>query len=231
MSDACDTTRHPRTDFPRGSESSSREKILDVAEALFARSGYSGVGLREVASLAGLGKSSLFHHFPSKSELHLAVLLRVFERIDAVVAPHEGASGSATERLDRMLEALVDALVEQPTTARLLLRGLLEEDELDVASPSHAASQQALDRLLLRLHRAIREGVTTGEFRPVHPGHLLQTLIGATVYHYASGEFGEELIGGPLFSSAAVRARKQEIRELVHGGIVLRGPTKPGERT
>ncbi len=45
---------------------SSREKILDVAERLFSRGGYAGVGLREVAEQAGLGKSSLFHHFNTK---------------------------------------------------------------------------------------------------------------------------------------------------------------------
>ena len=41
----------------------SRAKILDTAEALFSRRGFNGVSLREVADRAGLGKSSLFHHF------------------------------------------------------------------------------------------------------------------------------------------------------------------------
>jgi len=216
-------------DVPQGGEGGSREKILDVAEALFARSGYAGVGLREVASLAGLGKSSLFHHFASKAELHLAVLLRVFERMDAVIAPYEQTAGTAIERFERMLDGLVDALVEQPNTARLLLRGLFEEDELDGSSPSHAASQEAIDRLLRRLHNAITEGIASGELRPVHPGHLLQTVIGATVFHYASGEFGEEMTGGPLFTSVAVRERKREIRELVRGGIALGTQKDAGE--
>ena len=35
----------------------------------------------------GLGKSSLFHHFKSKADLYLAVLRRVFDRIDESVAP------------------------------------------------------------------------------------------------------------------------------------------------
>ena len=52
----------------------SREKILEVAEALFSRSGFSGVGMREVAEQAGLGKSSLFHHFASKQALFFEVV-------------------------------------------------------------------------------------------------------------------------------------------------------------
>ncbi len=55
----------------------SREKILEVAESLFARRGFAGVGLREIAQAVGLGKSSLFHHFEGKAQLYLVVLGRV----------------------------------------------------------------------------------------------------------------------------------------------------------
>ena len=68
----------------------SRTKILDVAESLFARRGYAGVGLREVAQEVGLSKSSLFHHFPTKVALYQDVLARVLGRLD--------------ERFDRDLE-------------------------------------------------------------------------------------------------------------------------------
>ncbi len=66
---------------------SSRDKILDVAEALFARRGFAGVGMREVAAAAGLGKSSLFHHFRGKTELYFNVLERVIARFAERFAP------------------------------------------------------------------------------------------------------------------------------------------------
>ena len=56
---------------------SARDKILDAAEALFARRGYAGVGMSEVAEAVGLGKSSLFHHFPTKAQLYAAVADRI----------------------------------------------------------------------------------------------------------------------------------------------------------
>src|SRR4030095_2130327 len=59
-----------------------RDKILDCAEALFARRGFAGTGLAEVAETVGLGKSSLFHHFPSKAELYAAVVARILARIE-----------------------------------------------------------------------------------------------------------------------------------------------------
>ena len=204
---------------------SSREKILDVAEALFARRGYAGVGLREVATDAGLGKSSLFHHFPSKAELYLAVLRRVFERIGEQLRPALGHEGGPAVRLDAALDTLIDALAEHPTTARLLLRGLFEEDEFaEEAATAQAAVEAALDSILGAFHQLIEAGVADGVFRSAAPGQVLQSLIGATVYHFASGEFGETLTGAPLFSAEAVRLRKHEVKQMVHQGLVIAGP-------
>ena len=57
-------------------------------------------------------------------------------------------------------------------------------------------------------------------FRPVSVPHTVQTLIGATVYHFASGPLGEDLLGHPLLSAQAVSRRKEELRNLLHQGIV-----------
>jgi len=205
--------------------SSSREKILDVAEALFARRGYSGVGLREVATAAGLGKSSLFHHFPSKAELYLAVLRRVFERIGTRIRPALRHEGGPAARLDAAVDTLIDALAEHPTTARLLLRGLFEEDEFaSEAAAAQAAVEHALDSILGAFQQLIQAGVDQGAFRAAAPGQVLQSLIGSTVYHFASGEFGETLTGAPLFSAEAVRLRKREVKQMIHQGLAMAGP-------
>jgi len=201
--------------------SSSRDKILDVAEALFARRGYSGVGMREVADAVGLGKSSLFHHFRSKTQLYFEVLDGVLRRIEERLAPVLRSAAPPLEQVDRGIDALVDALAEHPTTARLLLRSLFEED--DFPEEPQEAEQVAADARLARIIDSIRgllqEGVEQGAFRPVSVPHTMQTLIGATVYHFASGELGEALLGEPLLSADSVRRRKEELRNLLHHGL------------
>ena len=56
-------------------------------------------------------------------------------------------------------------------------------------------------------------------FRRVSTPHTVQTLIGATVYHFASGEIGEKLLGRPLLSSEAVSRRNEEFLNLLHVGL------------
>lgn len=201
---------------------SSREKILDVAEALFARRGYAGVGLREVALTVGLGKSSLFHHFPNKGHLYAEVLGRVLERIrDRLDPVLENEETPPPRKLEECLDALVDSLAEHPTSARLLLRALFEEDDVSAdAREETEAVERLLGQVLGAIRRLLQQGVDGGWFRPVSVPHTMQTLIGATVYHFASGELGDEMLGRPLFSAEAVRTCKDELRELLRSGLV-----------
>jgi len=209
-----------RTSKPPLEGPGSREKILDVAEALFARRGFAGVGLREVADQVGLGKSSLFHHFRSKVQLYLEVLLRVLGRIDERMRPALAAPGPPIERLDRGLDALIDALAEHPASARLLLRGLVEDEAFPAdLGPEGDTVERRIAELLGGIQGLLREGIEQGAFRRVSIPHTMQTLIGATVYHFASGEFGEDLLGGPLLSADEVRRRKDEVRALLHHGL------------
>lgn len=217
------TARPGAGDTLPGGGAGSREKILDVAEALFARRGFAGVGLREVAESAGLGKSSLFHHFRSKVELYLAVVSRVLDRIREHVDPVLRSSAGPAERLDGFVDALIDALAEHPPTARLLLRGLFEDDDFGPADETQAEGfERNLAEVLGELRALFDSGIQTGAFRPVSRSHTIQTLIGATVYHFASGEFGEELIGGPLLSAEAVRRRKDEVKTFLRQGLAAR---------
>jgi len=198
----------------------SRDKILEVAEALYARRGFAGVGMREVAEAARLGKSSLFHHFRSKVQLYLAVhervLGRLHERLSAVLA----SDAPPTEKLDRWVDAAIDAFAEQPSSARILLRALVEEEAFESEEwPEGQAVDARVVSILDGILRLLAEGMREGVFRDASPAHVVQTLIGATLYHFASAELGEALLGAPLLSAEAVRARKAETKTFLHHGL------------
>lgn len=213
---------------PAAAKQPSRDKILDCAEELFARRGYAGIGLAEVAERVGLGKSSLFHHFRSKSQLYAAVVARILDRIETPLTAALAAGGTPVVRLERWVDALVDTLARHPTYARLLLRSLFEDDDLAGELPEEREANETIRRLVAALARLLKEGMAAGAFRPASVPHTLQTLIGATVYHFASGEFGDELIGRPLFSASEVRRRKAEVKGLLRRGLVVATANRVG---
>jgi AcrR family transcriptional regulator len=190
------------------SSPSTRGKILETAESLFARFGFAGVGMRAVADSVGVSKSALFHHFPTKRALWAAVLERSMLEFDRRISAAADRSGSALERMRLWVEAVIDSLVENPSRAPLLLRSLFEvEDE----EPVDAAAREVLSRVLGKVAAGLEAGIAAGEIRPVSVPHTLQSLIGLTVFHFASGDFGEDLLGAPVYSAAEIRQRKEHV--------------------
>lgn len=58
-------------------ENTTKEKILDAALVSFAKNGYKGTNLRELAAGLGLSKSALYRHYASKEDIWNAVCERM----------------------------------------------------------------------------------------------------------------------------------------------------------
>ncbi len=204
---------------------SSREKILEIAEALFAAGGFSGVGMRRIAAAVSLSKSSLFHHFPTKLELYGEVLDRVIGRLESALCEGDEHLGKAAEQLDHWIESLVGTLAEDAPAARLMLRALVDEEpfprfEFEPEDRERLPFEARLGRVIDRFRALLEQGIADGIFRPVSIGDTIQTTIGAIVFHFASGDVGEALIGEPIFSGTAVDRRRREVSEFIRRGLL-----------
>jgi len=60
---------------------STKNKILDAAENLFADKGFNGTSLREITSLADVNLAAVNYHFGSKKELIKAVMSRYMNEL------------------------------------------------------------------------------------------------------------------------------------------------------
>jgi AcrR family transcriptional regulator len=59
---------------PKGEARDTRSAIFDAALDLFARQGFAGTSVREIARAAGLSDGGLYRHFPSKQAVFDALL-------------------------------------------------------------------------------------------------------------------------------------------------------------
>jgi len=71
-----------------------REQILDVAVEVFARNGFHGASMNDVADAAGVTKPVLYQHFDSKQDLYMALLDEVGNRLlNAITKATAGVAG------------------------------------------------------------------------------------------------------------------------------------------
>ena len=88
---------------------STKDRILDSAEKIFARKGFDATSLRDITSDAGVNLAAVNYHFQSKESLITAVLARRLDEVNArrleMLEDCIQRAGSATPRLEALLEA------------------------------------------------------------------------------------------------------------------------------
>src|SRR5205823_11671321 len=86
----------------------TRERIVQVAQSLFAERGYRGTSLRDISARIGIKAPSLLHHFSSKEQIYLAVLDLIFARMEDAMSAILMRRDSYRERLRRVVEGGID---------------------------------------------------------------------------------------------------------------------------
>lgn len=86
-----------------------RDAILEAAETVFARSGFAGTRMAEVAREAGLATGTLYNYFEGREELLGSLIERRSEELNAAV---EAAVASAPGGVRALLVAILTAAFE-----------------------------------------------------------------------------------------------------------------------
>lgn len=110
-----------------------RPAILDAAAHQFRHQGYAATTMRDIARDAGMLAGSLYYHFPSKSELLLAVHQEGVRRIADAVDQTIGSGGTNVEpwlRLEHALIAHLESLLSGGDYAQVVIRDLPIDDPL-----------------------------------------------------------------------------------------------------
>lgn len=131
--------RQQRADAAR-----NRKRLLEVAEEVFRERGLD-VGVAEIAERAGVGRGTLFRHFPTKQDLIIDV---VIERIQEGMAEGEAMLESAGDQ--EILFPFLKELIGRQQVDRALFEAVGEDTFLtdERMLRAHAAIIDLIDRLI-----------------------------------------------------------------------------------
>ena len=172
----------------------TRDKILDVAESLFARKGYDGTTIKQIGGGSGVNPALIYYYFDGKEGLYKAVLQRFFDTVLAQSAAEQAgarlvASGtsppSATvppaDAIRRLLALQAEWLLARPNLYRLLVREMVDHD----ARHAQEIMLQMAAGPFQRLCRVIEHGQHNGSFRTdLEPRFAALSTIAQVVYFF-----------------------------------------------
>lgn len=180
----------------------SHESIMRATYRALCRHGFAEMTMQDIADEADKSTAVLHYHYDTKENLLVAFLAYMLTRLDEQLAEMEGAS--ATERLQCLFRRLSPD--EGDTDREQFHRALLE---LRAQAPYREAYREQLrankESIQQMVADIVREGIDTGEFRPVDPEQTARLILAAL-----DGARGAAIALGDEEDPSAVRAGLNE---------------------
>lgn len=153
----------------------ARERVVHAAEKLFAKHGFHGTSLRDVAAAAKQPLASIVYHFAKKEALYAAVLTAIGGQLERALV--DTLRDEGTDRVESIARGLVRWSADHPDRVRLLLRELLD-------NPARVAraSKLPLAPVLTRLSSAVAADMQAGRLAATTPEIAVLHLVGAIGY-------------------------------------------------
>ena len=145
-------------------EAERRRMILDAALTLFARDGYAGAEVEQIAREAGIGKGTIYRYYPSKRELFLALVDSGYASLQAHMLESRSLSLPLEECFRRGFNAHVEFFLENPNYYRVMMLEL-PDHRLKLSGDIMKRHQRYIQPLV----NTIQACVDSGEFRDVDP--------------------------------------------------------------
>lgn len=139
-----------------------RAEIVAAAAALFEAEGYSTTSMERLADMTGIRKPTLYHYFPSKSEILQRIHDEFIVLLQETFTAREATGASPSERLHGSMTDILDLMRSHRGHVRVFF-----DHHRELPPEGHAKISAKRDAYFAQITALIDAGVEAGELRPV----------------------------------------------------------------
>jgi AcrR family transcriptional regulator len=158
------------------SKANTRERLLGAARTVFARSGFHGASVEEIASEAGFSTGALYSNFDGKEDLFLALMERAIDEHAREISDAVGARSSMAERATGGARQWMTMIEREPEVLLLFMEFWAYGVRAAQVRPKVAAQFARMRELLTKL---IADGVREFDLELDIPAEQLAVAIDA----------------------------------------------------
>ena len=197
---------------PRNSEA-TRQRILEAATQEFARKGFDGARIDDIARQATANKQMLYHYFGNKDDLFTKVLEDAYQALREHEAEVDLDKLPANEAILALLESTWQHYLENPELIRLLAA----ENQMEARHlKANNSFQEINDAHVNRMKGLLERGQREGNVRPGIDPMQINISMAALGFFYLSNRFTLATVYDcKLLSRQALQERLQVMKETI----------------
>jgi AcrR family transcriptional regulator len=185
-----------------------RRQILDAAVRVFARKGYHGARVSDVAREAGVAYGLVYHYYGSKEALLDAIFRETWGAMLATIKSVEALDEPAAERVRKVSEIVLRTWKRDPDLVRVLVREVTRSSTVQLETAEIGLAMAALQRI-------VEQGQHAGAF-----DEAIDARLAAAIWYGAL----EEILTGWAFGQLAdgdedVARAERAVVSIVAGGL------------
>lgn len=196
----------------------SRKAILKAALAEFAQEGLAGARVDAIAEAAGVNKALLYYYFRDKETLYGATLENFFAPLHQRVIEVCDRPGAAGERFLSYAREHFDSIAASPHHGRIFMGELMSASR---------GGKTYLDSILtkymlpigMRVLALLKEGVDSGEFRPVDPAQFVPTAIGSIVHYFLTAPLRQRFLKLMPMPEPTIEERRAAVLDFIAAAL------------
>ena len=166
-----------------------RDQIMDTARRLFGERGTTDVSMDEIATEAGVARSTVYVYFSNRDDLLRACVQSMYDRMTETIALVVSDDASPAERLRLLILGVLERIDESPSFFRLAMATQATVGE-ESAAVGGVLMMIGLDMIRV-LEELVVAGVAAGDFRADLDAERAVVLVGQQIYGALSVRAGE----------------------------------------
>jgi AcrR family transcriptional regulator len=200
--------RSRRSRQPQERSRRTRERILELAAAAFARDGYDGTSLNQVIRESGLTKGAFYFHFESKEALALAAFRHKQEQLVERLFAEAGEQPDALAALRALLRARVRVFRADPSLGCVLRLGAELGAQAGPDSEFARYQELTIEAFADLVRRGQRERVVRADLSPRAAGEAIFAAM-----------IGTDRVSRLLSGRSDLERRTEELLDLLVNGL------------
>ncbi|HEY1826457.1 MAG TPA: TetR/AcrR family transcriptional regulator [Acidimicrobiales bacterium] len=167
-----------------------RDQIIETSRRLFGERGTTEVSMDEIATNAGVARSTIYVYFANRDELLKACVQSMYDELSEAFAVVLADDSSAMERLRTVVRGVLGRIDENPAFFRLAMATQATSGAAGSEAVGGALMLIGLDMIRL-LEDIVVRGMQSGDFRSDLDTERSITLIGQQMYGALSIRAGD----------------------------------------